>query len=493
MRALTVAVLLAGCETNVPEPSTLDVRVDMASAVDDPDSADPELCVASDGVVYVAWIDDRDGRPAVWLNRSIERGGVNLSGWADVSGWMPAPVKVSHSPGNASELDLWCDELGVYAVWQDDRDGELLNGQVYFNRSIDQGETFDPEDTMLDADSEGLGDSLEPQITGSGESLFVVWYDNAAGTYDVYLNASEDAGATWRSPVRVESDDPGKSYSGQPTVAPSGNGDEVWVAWEDLRDGRSDVYFGLSETQGATFEPDLRLDEGDGPGATDSFSPQVCADPDGWVYVVWQDARNGAGHDIFANYSSDGGESWLGNAVRVDSDNAGFGNSVDPTCLTNGSRATVAWSDDRLGGYDVYTRELSSGEPMEAEIRVDTGTPEGMANSLAPRMATDSGNLVVAWLDERAVSQAGVDVPNADLYYNARINGAPFLADGDLRIDSHYAGEAARTGLEIAVLGGELYAAWADDRAGTWDIWFQRLPIGAASDPPVRDEDEVTP
>jgi hypothetical protein len=483
---LSSVMLIAGCKRGPGELVSADIRIDGADAINDPDSDGTKMCVADDGTVYVLWTDDREdsqgeGKVDVWMNRSNNLGAVGS--------WLPAPVQVNHSESRVWNPNLYCNNEGVYVVWEDDRDGTLRNHQIYFNYSTDQGETFLPEDILLEAstDPDGNSMSLEPQITGYGSDLFVTWSDTLYGAPDILVASSIDGGATWSDPTRVDSDDPGEAYSAHPRIATSLDGQDVWVVWEDARDGATDIYMARSETGGVNFEPDERLDEGDEDGATDSLSPQICTDRNLNVYVVWQDLRNGEAHDILMNYSGDRGVNWQAVAGRLDSDAAGFGNSGGVVCSVEGSTLHAAWHDKRGTdfAYDIYYRKAQAGIPGDAEIRLDTAPPEGHSNSLDPQMALHNGQVVVAWRDSRGEVEAQTDNGFEDLFYNYSSPTSNFDDEGDFRLDSMLPAMSAKQDLNISVLGGSLYAAWTDSRNGTLDIYFTALALGQEAEPPV--------
>ncbi len=467
---------------------TEDLRVDAAALESDPDSAGTQMCVNREGHVFVLWLDNRNnssdvGDVDIWMNRSLDKG----------ANWLPSAVRVNQGDGQVENPHIACNEVGVFVVWEDDRDGELENHQVYFQRSDDSGETFMPEDILLENDPDGISMSLEPKLAVNGTDLYVVWYDNRDGAYDILVNTSGDAGLTWRDPVRVDSDDPpGSAYSGRPEIAVSDNGQDVWVVWEDNRDGRPDIYFARSDTGGLTFKEDQRLDSGpnDLPGQFDSFEPQLCTDSTSNVYVVWHDARNGAGRDIYMNYSSNKGADWFNNAARLDNDGEGFNNSLYPVCHADGADLHVAWQDNRDIGYDIYYRLIENGNSDGGvDVRADTGNPAGFANSVDTRLAFDNDTVVVAWRDGRGEAELGTDNGYDDLYYQFSRAGAPFDEASDFRIDSMHGGQSFKLDLSLAVLGGEMYAAWTDGRNGTSDIYFQRHVIGEeAIAPPTEEE-----
>lgn len=476
-------ILLAACSGEGEIKYTEDIRIDGADDSNDPDSFGTEMCMTEDGVVYVIWMDNRDNpnddSVDIWMNRSMNLGAKGS--------WLPAPVRVNQGDGRVWNPSLYCNEVGVFVVWEDDRDGELENHQIYFNRSIDNGQTFLEEDILLeDKDPDGLSMSLEPKISGYGSDLAVVWYDSIYGAYDILVSTSSDAGLGWRDTVRVDSDNQGDAYSARPKISVGKNALDIWVVWEDSRDGKADIYFARSDSGGTEFKEDDRLDEGDDDGANDSFEPQLCTDGSSNVYAVWHDARNGEGRDIYINYSGNKGADWQAVPQRLDTDAPGLGNSLFPVCVADGSKAHVAWHDKRAtdGGYDIFYREVGAGIPDNAEIRLDAGNEEGYANSLDPRIALHDGQVVVAWRDGRGEAVAGTENGFDDLYYNYMTKEEPFAKEDDFRIDSMYDGKSFKVDVNLSVLGGSWYSAWTDGRGGTSDIYFTTFAVGEESSPP---------
>lgn len=469
MRTLLLSALLlaAGCEEGGDDTvyGSTDIRVDAGGETDDPDSVGTRMCVDSTGVVYMVWSDDRDGTSDIWLNRSNDAG----------RNFMTAAVRVNATQGSVSENpDVACTDNGVYVVWEDDRDGELENKNIYFNYSTDGGQTFQEVDTNLDADDEGDTISKGPRIDATGDRVHVVWFDDVNGAYDIFAATSGDGGASFGAPVRVDSDDEGDAYSAWPELVAAPGG-YLYVAWEDSRDGDSDIYFSVSTDSGASFTSDLRIDLGDEVGENDSFEPRLAAE-DGVVYVVWHDDRNGA-RDVYTNYSSDNGRSWASDAERVDSDNAGFFDSLYPSVAVQDGAAHIAWMDARNAGFDIYYRQHDGAAFTAEEQRLDTDS-RGSANSIYPVIATSPDYIVVAWEDLRNdTSEVGYN----DLYYNYSADFGETFRSDDLRLDSWESGTKYTEDLAIAIHRQEVMAGWTDGRRGSDDVFFTHLTIGEES------------
>ena len=116
------------------------------------------------------------------------------------------------------------------------------------------------------------------------------------------------------------------------------------------------------------------------PGGRDIWRPAVMALPDGGATVLWSEQRNG-NWDIFArSYSPVDGK--LGAERRITSDPGSDINVV-------ASGGYIAWQGRRKEGFDIFASRLE-GEP----VRVSTSD----ANDWRPSIATDSkGTAWIAW------------------------------------------------------------------------------------------------
>ena len=86
----------------------------------------------------------------------------------------------------------------VYVTWWDNKTG---NWEVFFARSTDNGETFDDTINLSNA----MGRSEDSNIAASGDNVYVTWWDNKTGTREVYLRASTDNGETFGNTIMLNS------------------------------------------------------------------------------------------------------------------------------------------------------------------------------------------------------------------------------------------------------------------------------------------------
>ena len=464
---LCLPLLLAACSGGSGDAApTEDTRVDHAGEGDTSEATAPRTCL-TDGVLNVVWEEDRTGVPGIWFNSSKDGG----------KSWLPADIHMNHSDAAATAPDVACAGQDVYVVWEDERDGELKNHNIYAAVSGDGGESFSGDEVLLDGDVDGAAMSLGPRAVAVGGDVYVAWFDNSDGAYDIRVQASHDHGATWLTdPSRADSDERGSAYSAWPSIGATADG--VVVAWEDSRNGANDIYASSSDDGGSSFRADVRLDAGDAAGATNSFEPRIVLDG-AMAAVAWYDERNGA-RDVLMNVSTDAGGSWTsGDAIRADSDNAGDADSLHPELTTQDGKVFLVWQDNRSGGYDIFERvyDTATAAFASAEVRLDTDA-DGESQASYPQIAVDGQNIFVDWQDYREDKDA---VGFNDLRYNYSGNGGKNWNGDDLRINSDEPGSSYAVSASAGIVGGSFVSVWSDGRKGTGDIYAAKRTLGDES------------
>lgn len=479
--ALLVAALCGGCpggggsDPEVIPYTTQDLQVDTGSEAD---ALRPRMCV-SGTTVHVVWHEDRGAGKNQVLYAAGRAGGVV---WDE-------PQQLSTNPNGdavAENPEIACVGDQVYVVWEDDRDSEIGHRNVYFRSSGNEGRNWEPE-LLLSSDTQGDWDALEPRIAadqdlnGVDVRIYVAWYDNRFGAYDIYVQSGTN-GYNWLvDEVRVDTDPPGASYSAHPLIASDGLGG-VYVAWEDSRDGSNAVYVNRSIDWGTNWlGSDIKLN-GDAGGAQ-AFGLSLAVDRDRTdppvpaVYVGWHDGRNGA-TDIFLNRSLDGGFTWDDEPTRIDNDGEGTSNSFYPALSAVDDRVLVAWHDDRDVGFDIYLRSSDDGgNSWLSETRVDTGIA-GSAHSLDVKMARVGSRVAFAWSDYRTPAEIG-EQGQPDIYYRLSEDEAYQFGGDDLRVDDDPQSTAISEDVQVAISGPSVHMVWVDYRLGNADLWYRAMPAFA--------------
>ena len=450
LRALRVVWILsaAGSLARAQAPA---VRLDVGDPPGATSSFLPEIA-ASGTSVYATWEDLRNGLADVYFNRSLDGGAT----------WLANDVRldVGDAPGaeTSAAPQIAASGASVYVTWEDVRDGR---GDIYFNRSLDGGATWLPNDVRLDvSDPPGAAISTLPRIACVGASVYVTWQEFRNGAEDIYFNRSLDGGATWLAlDVRLDTGDPpGASRSGMPQIAATSA--SVYVTYWDARNGsNTDVYFNRSLDGGTTWLPsDVRLDLGSPPGAAASDAPRIAVDRAA-VYVVWQDQRNGLS-DIYLNASPNRGTTWLAADVRLDVGSApGAVTSDTPEIAAALPYVYVTW---REGPSIRFNRSLDSGTTwFAADIGLNFGV-EGVAD---PQIATSGIAVYVTW-EERVNSVS-------EIHFNRSVfRGDPGTwLPLSVRLDTGVGGASLHP--QLAASGASIYTAFQSQQStGNWDAYF---------------------
>jgi hypothetical protein len=384
-------------------------------------------------------------------------------------GWLPTDVRLNtgDTPGANSSSGPQISSSGnnIYVVWYDNRhDGP----DIYFNYSLDRGTTWQSSDIRLNT-GKPAGDSTSkhPQIESGGSNVYAVWADWRNGAPDIYFNYSSDNGASWQSSdSRLNVGAPIGLYgAGLPQISSSGS--NVCIVWEDYRNGEADIYFNYSTDGGVTWQAsDIRIDTGDSPGEKDSYYPQISSNGN-YVYVVWEDYRNGE-PDIYFNYSTDGGVTWQASDILLSTGAApGQYSSRHPQISSSANNVYVVWEEVRTAFADIYFNYSSDcGVSWQsAGIRLNTGIPPGTNNSSLPRISSSNNNVYVVWSDCRN--------GEPDIYFNYSADGGVTWQTSSIRLDcGDPPGANGSFGAEISSSDSNVYAVWFDYRNGELDIFF---------------------
>lgn len=355
--------------------------------------AKPPVVACSGDAVYVAWTDIQGGFSHVYLNRSLDAGQT----------WLPSQVRVNRTDSNCSQHQLWCDGSDLRVLWCDARNGAE---DVYFNRSVDGGATWLPADVHVDSTTgAGTGNAYSPRIAAEGPVSYAAWIDTRnAGVWDIYFNRSVDGGATWdATDRRLDEDLPIAADSWGPRLCAEGG--RVHVAWFDYRNSttKGDIYYNGSPDGGITWRPSsLRLDT-DPAGTGDSVWPSLAC-RGGAVWVAWEDRRAGAGVSRM-NRSADGGATWLPADIRVSAGPTGTDGDQEQGVISSGAAVFAVWRDRRNGYHDVFMNfSLDQGGTWQAaDVRVDSDVPAPGTSTRVDGCASDAG-LFVLWREQRGAS-----------------------------------------------------------------------------------------
>lgn len=204
--------------------------------------------------------------------------------------------------------------------------------QIYFTRSIDQGQTFTMPFRISDTggdclDSDNTVEGAVPAVDPNGE-VYVVW----AGPLGLVFDKSTDGGLTFGKD-KVIGDIPGgwdfaieglTRANGMPVtgvdLSNGPNKGTLYVNWIDARNGDPDVFVMSSKNGGETWTAPVRVNDDALKNGKAQFFTWMAIDPaDGSINIVFYDRRDGKGTrtGLTLARSVDGGRTFVNHKIDV--------------------------------------------------------------------------------------------------------------------------------------------------------------------------------
>jgi hypothetical protein len=300
--------------------------------------------------------------------------------------------------------------------------------------------------------------------TDSNGIAYCVWGDRRAGNWDVYFTKSTDFGVSWDTPdKKVNTGSGDQSY---PSIAVDNQGN-IYVVWEDFRNGNYDIYFSSSSDGGKTWlTPNIMINsDTNGFPEKEQRVPQIAVDHQGTIFVVWSDYRHN-NFDIYFNKSEDGGNTWLAENVRVNRDPEPSPDQMNPTIAVDPEgNLFVAWEENVGTHSDIFLTKSENGGIKWNDTHVKVNSDSGDETQTRPVIAADfEGNLYMAWEDKRNTN-------NRDIYFAASTDGGVSWTHPNVKVDNSTSGKQQNPAISVGVTG-TVYVAWDDDRKLDNDIYF---------------------
>ena len=223
-------------------------------------------------------------------------------------------------------------------------DAASQDGDIFFARSDDEGESWDTITVVSSFDTDGETDldytsttlQYRPDVTASGSNIHVTWtdYNGYDGTYSIYYSKSENRGITWSEPINLDDGTVGGRYGA--TIASDNN--NIVVAWVDT--WTYDIYVSASDDNGDTWNSAQIIESA---SSSTNYMPEIIFN-EGKFHLVW--TASNTGESVQYARSSDGVD-W---EETVFINTATSRTSYSPVISADGSKLYVAWTDN--GAYD---------------------------------------------------------------------------------------------------------------------------------------------
>jgi len=369
----------------------------------------------SSGLILAVWQDERTGadNPDIYgqfFDLSLYPLGQNFRVHSDNSG------AAQSNPSVAAKSDG-----GFVVVWEDYR---YSNAAIYL-RCFDALRNPVGNDSIVF--SEPQYPQLSPDVAADGEGNFtVVWLQNEDFDFNVYARKFTNSQAPVGPAFKINSDEGGFQWF--PTIASAQTGESL-IAWEDKRNGNSDIYGQRLRADGSKRASNFQIS--DDAGSDTQWRP-FAASASGRFIVTWEDYRD----DPNAIYAQ-----WLDTSLLLDGENLcvddanGQGVKEYPSvALNSGGESLFCWQDSRNGNYDLFARRFGIDKTPQNLLQITGGETEGdqtlgrvgVAGTLATFFFLDK-NPADDWQNVFADQYDWTSLPVELSSFKAQVNGNKVL------------------------------------------------------------------
>ena len=416
--------------------SSIFVNYDLSQNANPQNEPSVHISRVNSNFVVAAWRDFRLGY--------IEPNIVRRIGYAySTNGgltWAAPQLLPDPNPNHTSQSDpvITSDAQGNFYISSTSRQPVAnYNRDMLLYKSTNNGQTFFLHSIAVPG-SGGAGEDKEwifcdPVSTNSTyNNIFISW-TSFGPSPGIRFRKSTNGGLNWSATVNV-----GDNTSGQGSNICSGTNNQIYMVWD-----QGGVRFDRSTNGGTSFGTDYQLSN---VSSTNGF-PYITCDYSnnstrGNVYVVWDDMRGG-NSDVYLQRSTNGGINWLASPVRIN--DVTTNNQYWPMIkCDNSGNLFVIYYDTRTGttsinAYVAYSTD--AGNTWVNQLLSDSSFTQQQPNSdvrFGDYIGIDAydGKVIPVWTDQRkgypdqeiytanlsgliAVSPVSTEIPvNYELFQN---------------------------------------------------------------------------
>lgn len=298
------------------------------------------------------------------------------------SAWAAAPIRVVPEGAltNVRQPQAAVDERGIVYI------AYGAGNAIYCSVSVDGGWHYGQPVKVGEVGALSLGMRRGPRVAVNAGGVVITAVGGEVGRGrdgDILAWRSQDQGATWEGPARVN-DVQAAAREGLHAMAAGPDG-QIYCLWLDLRHKKTEIFGSASTDGGATWSRNQLVYRSPSGSVCECCHPFVAFDRQGRLYAMWRNSIGG-NRDLYVSVSNDGGRRY-GSARKL-----GRGAWKLDACpmdggalaLTPSGQPLTVWRRDR----QVFRAELDGDEQL-----VDAGEQ--------PWVAAGRSGAYLVWLSRR--------------------------------------------------------------------------------------------
>ncbi len=447
---IALVLVLSSLAVSVPELWAAWVEDGVPICTATAEQAGPQIVSDGAGGAIITWYDKRSGNYDIYAQRIDASGAVQWT--AD-----GVPICTATATSHVGPQITSDGAGGAVITWHNFIPG-TDSADIYAQRVDASGAVQWTADGVPICTATDL--QLWPKITSDGASgAIITWVDKRSGGWHVYAQRVDASGAVQWTADGV-SICPGTAQQFEPRIVSDGAGGAI-IAWDDTRsgtntdiyaqrvnasgtvqwaangiavstasrdqlhmelvsDGASGAIFAWDDKRGGDFEIDIYVQRVDASGAVqwaanglpictatrNQQHPDIVSDGAGGGIITWQDLRNGATTDVYAQrVDASGSAQWMGDGVAICT--AALDQDDLKISTDSAAGAIITWHDDRsatVGDGDIYAQRVDASGAVR-------WTADGVPICTAPgdqsrdQITSDgAGGGIITWQDARSGS-----------------------------------------------------------------------------------------